>query len=126
MLSYLKAAATAFMLTALVACNQSGQAPDATVTLQQIQDTIKTTCNYAPTIESLAAVAATIASGIEPAAGATATVAVAVGNSLVTEICKAVQTQSGKMSGKKGAEPQTMDVVVNGVVIHGTLVENKT
>jgi hypothetical protein len=119
----LKGAAAAIALAGLVACSQSGQAPDATVTLEQIQTTIKATCNYAPTIESIAQVAATITSAIEPAAGATATVAVAVGSALVSDICKAVQAQSTKMAGKKGGEPakdQTLDVVVNGVTVHGT------
>lgn len=128
MLSYLKGAAAAFALTALVACSQNGQAPDATVTLQQIQNSIKATCNYVPTINSIAAVAATVTTAIDPAAGAAATVAVAVGSALVADICKAVQAQSSKMAGKKGTEPQTLDVTVNGVEVHGTLVppENKT
>jgi HPt (histidine-containing phosphotransfer) domain-containing protein len=127
MLSYLKGAAAAIALAALVACSQSGETPDATVTLQQIQNSIKATCNYVPTINSIAAVAATITTSIDPVAGATATVAVAVGGALVADICKAVQAQSSKMSGKKG-ETQTMDVTVNGVEVHGTYVppENKT
>ena len=87
MLSYLKGAAAAIALAGLVACSQSGQAPDATVTLEQIQNSIKATCNYVPTIESIAQVAATVTSTIDPAAGAATTVAVAVGSSLVTEIC---------------------------------------
>lgn len=121
MLSYLKgAAAAAIAMATLVACSQNGVAPDATVTLEQIQNSIKATCNYVPTIDSIASVAATITTAINPAAGATATVAVAVGSALVTDICKAVQSQSTKMAGKKG-ETQTMDVTVNGVVIHGTL-----
>lgn len=128
MLSYLKgAAAAAIAMVALVACSQNGAAPDAAVTLQQIQNSIKATCNYVPTINSIAAVAATVTTAIDPAAGAAATVAVAVGSALVTDICKAVQAQSSKMAGKKG-EAQTMDVTVNGVEVHGTLVapENKT
>jgi hypothetical protein len=123
MLSYLKGAAAAFMLSALMACSQNGTAPDATTTLQQIQDTIKKTCNYVPTITSIAQVAATISSQIEPAAGATATVAIAVGSALVTDICKAVTAQQAKLSSKpKGTEQQALDVVVNGVTVHGDLV----
>ncbi len=127
MLSYLKGAAAAIALAGLVACSQSGQPPNAQVTLEDIQNTIKATCNYVPTISSIASVAATITTAIEPAAGATATVAVAVGSALVADICKAVQAQSSKMSGKKG-ETQTVDVTVNGVQVHGTYVppENKT
>ena len=121
MLSYLKGAAAAIALAALVACSQSGQPPNAQVTLEDIQNTIKATCNYVPTINSIAAVAATITTSIDPVAGATATVAVAVGGALVADICKAVQAQSSKMSGKKG-ETQTMDVTVNGVEVHGTYV----
>lgn len=122
MLSYLKwTAAAAIAMVTLVACSQNGAAPDATVTLQQIQNSIKATCNYVPTINSIAAVAATVTTAIDPAAGATATVAVAVGSALVADICKAVQAQQSKMAGKKG-ETQTMDVTVNGVEVHGTLV----
>jgi hypothetical protein len=132
MLSYLKGAAAAIALASLVACSQSGQAPDATLTLQQIQNSIKATCNYVPTISSIASVAATVTSAIDPAAGATATVAVAVGSALVADICKAVVAQQAML--KKGAKPgeplkeQTLDITVNGVEVHGTLVppENKT
>jgi hypothetical protein len=121
MLSYLKGAAAAIALAALVACSQSGQPPDASsITLQEVQAQIKSTCNYAPTIASIASVAATIATAIDPAAGAGATILVATGNTVVKAICDAVQAQSGKMSGKKGGEQQTMDVVVNGVTVHGT------
>jgi hypothetical protein len=125
MLSYLKGTAAAIALAALVACSQSGQPPDATLTLEQIQNSIKTTCNYVPTIESLASLAATITTAIEPAAGAAATVGVAVGSALVADICKAVTAQQAQMQkSTKVGEPlkaQTMDVVVNGVTVHGTL-----
>lgn len=125
MLSYLKGTAAAIALAALVACSQSGTTPDAgTISLQEVQAQIKTTCNYAPTIASIASVAATIATAIDPAAGAGATVLVATGNVVVKAICDAVNAQSSKMAGKKG-EAQTLDVVVNGVQVHGTL-ENKT
>jgi hypothetical protein len=74
-----------------------------------------------PTIESIAAVAATIASGINPAAGATATVLVSTSNAVVTEICKAVQAQQTKLGTKATAE-QDLVVTVNGVQVHGKLV----
>ena len=131
MLSYLKGAAAAIALAALVACSQSGETPDATMTLQQIQNSIKATCNYVPTISSIAQVAATITTAIDPAAGATAGVAVAVGSALVADICKAVTAQQAQL--KKGTKPgeplkeQALDVTVNGVEVHGTLVpESKT
>jgi hypothetical protein len=131
MLSYLKGTAAAIALAALVACSQNGQAPDATLTLEQIQNSIKTTCNYVPTIESIASLAATITSTINPAAGAAATVGVAVGTALVADVCKAVTAQQAMLkSGTKPGEPlkeRTLDVTVNGVTVHGTLVpESKT
>jgi hypothetical protein len=126
MLSYLKGTAAAIALAALVACSQNGQPPDASLTLQQIQDTIKTTCGYVPTIESIASLAATITSTINPAAGAAATVGVAVGSALVADVCKAVTAQQAMLKGSaKPGEPlkeQTLDVTVNGVTVHGTLV----
>lgn len=91
----------------------------ANTTLQDIQNQIKATCNYLPTIESIAAVAATVTSAVAPGAGATAVVAVNIGNVVAADICKAVQTQAGKMSAPLKGE-QTMDVVVNGVTVHGT------
>jgi hypothetical protein len=124
MLSYLKGAAAAIALAALVACSQSGETPDATLTLQQIQNSIKQTCNFVPTINSIAQVAATITSAVDPAAGATATVAVAVGSALVADICKAVTAEKMQMKGgPKAAEDFT--VTVNGVTVHGKL-EDKT
>jgi hypothetical protein len=126
MLSYLKAAATTLMLSALIACSQNGQPPpDAPTTLAQIQADIRTTCGYVPTIASIAAVGATIASAINPGAGATATVVTATANAIVNRICDAVKEQKGKMSASPKASEDFV-VTVNGVEVHGKLEGDKT
>ena len=128
MLSYLKWTATAFMLSALMACSQSntsGGAPQ-TITIDQVQADIKAACNYVPSIQSIVEVASTITTAINPVAGGAATIVVATGNAITTEVCKAVQAQTmqGKAKAKgPGGEPlkeQALDVVVNGVTVHGT------
>lgn len=121
MLSFKRAAAAmaAMSLMLLLGCSQNGTS--TTVTIQDVQNEIKATCSYVPTIESIAAVAATIASGINPAAGATATVLISTSNAIVTEICKAVQAQQTKLGAKATAE-QDVAVTVNGVTVHGKLV----
>ena len=121
MLSFKRtAAAMAIMSLMLVGCSQSST-PGTPMTLQDVQNEIKATCNYVPTIQSIASVAATIASAIDPAAGATATVLLATGNAIVAEVCKAVQAQQTKLGAKTTAE-QELVVTVNGVQVHGKLV----
>ena len=105
-------------------CSQNGTAPP-TITIGDLQNQIKAACGYVPTIESIVSVASTITSAINPAAGATATILVATGTAITNEICQAVQSQtaSARLKATKGAEApkeQTLDVVVNGVQVHGT------
>lgn len=126
MLSYLKWTAAAVALAMLAACSQNGT--PQTITIQDVQNSIKNACNYVPSIESIVGVAATITTAINPAAGATATVLAATGNAITNEICKAVQAQTASMQKTKkgpGGTPlkeEPLDVVVNGVTVHGTLV----
>jgi hypothetical protein len=119
MLKYLSAGLLAL---SLFACSQNGTPP--TITLADVQNEIKAACGYVPTIESIVQVASTITSAIEPAAGATATVLVSTGSAVVNQICQAVQakTAATRLAAKKGEAPaaQTLDVVVNGVTVHGT------
>jgi len=122
MLSYLRGTAAAIALVAIAACSQSGT--PTTVTIEQVQADIKAACNYVPTVQSVVDVAATITTAINPAAGASATVLIATGNAITTEICKAVQAQAASLKKSKGPgealKEQTLDVTVNGVVVHGT------
>jgi ABC-type nickel/cobalt efflux system permease component RcnA len=122
MLRYLS---TALLTLLLLGCSQSGTNTPPTITIADIQNEIKLACGYAPTVESIVAVASTITSALNPAAGATATVLVSTGTAITNQICQAVQakTAATQLQAKKGAEapaPQTLDVVVNGVVVHGT------
>lgn len=127
MLSYLKWTAAAVALTMLVACSQNGGTPQ-TISIQDVQNQIKSACNYVPSIESIIGVAATITTAINPAAGATATILLATGNAITNEICKAVQAQTAAMEKSKkgpGGTPlkeQALEVVVNGVTVTGVLV----
>lgn len=108
----------------LLGCSQTGTTTPPTITLADLQNEIKTACGYVPTIESIVAVASTITSAIDPAAGAAATVLVSTGTAVTNAVCQAVQTKtsSTRLGAAKGetAATQTLDVVVNGVVVHGT------
>jgi hypothetical protein len=121
-----------FLTTALVAasllagCSQSGTTttPPTTITIQQIQNDIKTACGYVPTVESIVAVAGTITTAVNPAAGATATVLAATGNAVVNAICQAVQTQTASLRTRAKASPNDVKpaevtVTVNGVPVTG-------
>jgi hypothetical protein len=122
MLKYL---ATGLLALLLLGCSQSGTVtPPSTLTIADVQNEIKTACGYLPTIESIVEVASTITSAINPAAGATATILVSTGSAVTNQICQAVQskTSATRLAAKKGetGAPQALDVVVNGVVVHGT------
>jgi len=123
MLKYLSPFLLALLL---VACSQNGTTTTpTTVTIQDVQNQIKAACNYVPTIESIVAVASTITTAINPAAGTTATILSATGTAVVNEICKAVQTQTAsvRLSAKKGdttPEERTITVTVNGQTVTGT------
>jgi PBP1b-binding outer membrane lipoprotein LpoB len=111
-------AATLFAL-ALMSCSQNGGQP--TMSVQDVQDQIKAACNFVPTIESITAVAAAVTSAIDPAAGATATILVSVGNNIVAEVCKAVQTQVVSTAGdSKTGAPRQLTVTVEGKPVTGT------
>lgn len=111
-------------LLALAACNQSSTttpAEQVTVTLSQVQADIKAACGFVPTISSIVAVASTVVTSIDPAAGAAATIAVGVGTSVTKAICDAVNAQTA--SAKEGAAKpgSTITVTVNGKPVTGTL-----
>lgn len=122
MLRYLSVGLLALLL---IGCSQTGTTTNPpTITIADLQNEIKVACGYAPTVESIVAVASTITSAIDPAAGAAATVLVSTGTAITNQICAAVQakTSATRLAASKGeaAAPQTLDVVVNGVVVHGT------
>lgn len=92
----------------------------ANTTIADIQKQIQTACNFQPTAASIAQVVATVVAGFDPAAGATAAVAVAVGNTVTTKICDAVKAQApapGTFSAAPGGRQIT--VTVNGVPVTG-------
>jgi hypothetical protein len=117
-----KLAAAALVALALIGCSQSGDNPPKTITIQDVQADIKKACNFVPTISSIVAVASTIVTSIDPAAGAAATIAAAVGNTVTKAICDAVTAQTGdttKASAPKPGSPIT--VTVNGKPVTGTI-----
>jgi hypothetical protein len=129
MLSLLKYGAAAVAVFLLVACSQTGTSQ--TVTIQDLQNQIKAACNFVPTVQSIVAVATTITSAIDPAAGATATILASTGNVIVTDICKAVQTEmvaNAKKGAPKAGEPASLPITikVNGVDVTGTYTPSAT
>ncbi len=112
-------------LLALVACSQTSttNGPPQTLTLADVQAQIKNACNFVPTISSIVAVASTVVSSIDPAAGAAATIAAAVGNTVAKSICDAVNAQVAASADKQAAPKPgaTVTVVVNGKPVTGTM-----
>jgi hypothetical protein len=117
----LKYAAAALFALALLGCSQSGDTPPQTVTIQDIQAQIKTACGFVPTISSIVAVASTVVSSIDPAAGAAATIATGVGNTVAKAICDAVNAQTASAKESAAKPGATITVTVNGKPVTGTM-----
>lgn len=117
-------------LLALIACSQTStttDTPPQTTTLADVQAQIKNACHFVPTISSIVAVASTVVTSIDPAAGAAATIAAAVGNTVAKAICDAVNAQTAAATDKQAAPKPgaTVTVVVNGKPVTGTMAESK-
>lgn len=112
-------------MLALIACSQTGT--PQTITIEQVQADIKKACNFVPTIASIVAVASTVVSSIDPAAGAAATIGVEVGSNVTKAICDAVNAQQAASADKPAAPKpgSTITVTVNGKPVTGTLTESK-
>jgi hypothetical protein len=126
----LKYAAAALFALALVGCSQSStptDSPPQTITIADVQAQIKNACHFVPTISSIVAVASTIATAIDPAAGAAATIAAGIGNTVAKSICDAVNAQVAAAADKQAAPKPgaTFTVVVNGKPVTGTMTESK-
>jgi hypothetical protein len=119
----LKYAAAALFALALLGCSQSGT-PE-TVTIQDIQAQIKTACGFVPTISSIVAVASTIVTSVDPAAGAAATIATGVGNTVAKAICDAVNAQTASAKESAAKPGATITVTVNGKPVTGTMASSK-
>jgi hypothetical protein len=120
----LKYAAAALFALALLGCSQSGT--PQTVTIQDIQAQIKTACGFVPTISSIVAVASTVVSSIDPAAGAATTIATTVGNNVAKAICDAVNAQTASAKESAAKPGATITVTVNGKPVTGTMAADKS
>jgi hypothetical protein len=115
----LKYAAAALFALALLGCSQSGT--PQTVTIQDVQAQIKNACGFVPTISSIVAVASTIVSSIDPAAGAVTTIGIDVGNTVAKAVCDAVNAQTASAKESAAKPGATITVTVNGKPVTGTM-----
>jgi hypothetical protein len=117
------------LIAIMAACSQNSttDSPPTTLTLADVQTQIKNACHFVPTISSIVAVASTVVTSIDPAAGAAATIAAAVGNTVAKAICDAVNAQVAASADKQAAPKpgSTLTVVVNGKPVTGTMAESK-
>jgi hypothetical protein len=107
----------------LASCSQSVTPTSVTTTLDDIVAKVKAQCSYIVDYEAIAQVVATLVTGFSPTAGAATTVAINVADAVIADVCKSVVAAAN--SSKLGAAPATgsgtpLNVVVNGVTIHGT------
>ena len=93
-----------------------------TMTLDQVVAKIKETCQFSTSWQNIAAVVVTVLSGFNATAGAASAIAVGVANQVITLVCNAVQTRLSGMAPNARAATPHLDVVVNGVTIHGDYV----
>jgi hypothetical protein len=120
----IKYAAAALFALALLGCSQSGT--PQTMTIQDIQAQIKTACGFVPTIASIVAVASTVVSSIDPAAGAATTIATTVGNNVAKAVCDAVNAQTASAKESAAKPGSTITVTVNGKPVTGTMATDKS
>jgi hypothetical protein len=120
----IKYAAAALFALALLGCSQSGT--PQTMTIQDIQAQIKTACGFVPTIASIVAVASTVVSSIDPAAGAATTIATTVGNNVAKAVCDAVNAQTASAKENAAKPGSTITVTVNGKPVTGTMATDKS
>ena len=101
---------------ALVGCDSASQ----TQTVSEVVAGIQKACGFSTSAEPIARVIATIVSGFDPAAGATATVAISVGKAVVDKVCDAVKASTTvATAGITDSTPVT--VVINGVPVPGVV-----
>lgn len=93
-----------------------------TVSVADIILTVQTNCKFKSDVQSITAVIATLVAGFNVALGAGATVAAAVAKQVEDMICAAVAVQLAQMKVTNKSTDGELVVVVNGVLVHGTLV----
>lgn len=103
------------------------ESDDATKTVGDIIEMLKTNCGFITSVESLVPVILTLVTSFNAAAGAAATVAAAVAKQVYDLVCNAVKAESNQLKARAKAtkaEPpkgaQEISVVVNGKVVNGT------
>lgn len=93
------------------------------ITVADIVAKIQKACDFQTDARQIAQVVATVVSGFDPAAGATATVAVAIGDQVATKVCDAVKAKTANTKpqlDRNNISPPTT-VIVNGVEVQGVV-----
>jgi len=118
-----------FLMTASVAgvlagCNMLPGGGGGEVTVQDIITYIKDKCAFLADSKDIINVILTIVTGFNPSAGAAATVAVAVADTVKNLVCGALDKQMAqdKADRKAVAPGQPTKIVVNGVTVSGQYV----
>jgi len=109
---------TALLALSLAACNGT------TVSVGDIVTKVQEACGFATSWQDIAKVLATIVSGFDPNAGAGATVANGIANTVIDGVCGAVKAKVSASQPQALLTPTDTTVVVNGVPVKGRMVAN--